>query len=112
MKLDKEVSAYISKAPEAQIELLEQLRQLVHESVPGTTEAIKWGFPVFTKTKNYAYFRFSKKHITLGFYNPEKIDDPDGLLEGSGDTLKHIRIKKAEDIDAKLLKKWLKAIAE
>ena len=112
MKLDKEVSAYISKATDGQAVLLEQLRQLIHESVPGTTEAIKWGFPVFTKTKNYAYFRFSKKHITLGFYNPEKIDDPDGLLEGAGDTLKHIKIKQQEDIDVQLLKKWLKAIAE
>lgn len=112
MKLDKNVSAYISKATEEQTELLEQLRQLIHDAVPGTTEAIKWGFPVFTKTKNYAYFRYSKKHITLGFYNPEKIEDPDGLLEGAGDTLKHIKIKKQEDIDAKLLKKWLKAIAE
>lgn len=112
MKLDKNVSAYISNAAEVQTELLEHLRQLIHDAVPGTTEAIKWGFPVFTKTKNYAYFRYSKKHITLGFYNPEKIDDPDNLLEGEGNTLKHIKIRQQEDINKPLLTKWLKAIAE
>lgn len=112
MKLDKQVTDYISKAPEAQIAMLEMLRQLAHDAVPGTTEAIKWGFPVFSKTKNYAYFKASKQYIRFGFYNTEKIADRDTVLEGTGKDLRHVKIRKPEDIDKKLFTKWLKAVAE
>lgn len=112
MNLNQEITNYISGASAEQVEILELLRTLIHESVPNTSEAIKWGFPVFGNEKDFCYLRFSKKHITLGFYNFEKIEDPDNLLEGSGNTLKHIKIKKKEDINSALLTKWLKAISE
>ena len=111
MNFNQKVTDYIGKAPEEQIVLLESLRQLVHESVSGTTEEIKWGFPVFGKTKDFAYLRFAKKHITLGFYNIDQIDDPGNLLEGSGNTLRHVKIRNEQDIDKALLTNWLKAIA-
>ena len=40
MAFDKAVSDYIAQAPAAQVEMMETLRQLVHDAVPGTTEAI------------------------------------------------------------------------
>lgn len=112
MNLNQEITDYIQGATEEQILLLEEIRKLIHKSVPQTSEAIKWKMPVFAKKKDYAYFRFSKKHITLGFYNIDKIEDPDHLLEGTGNTLKHIKIKKKEDINKAVLSKWLQAIAE
>lgn len=112
MNFNPKVTAYISQATPEQIELLETLRQLIHENVPETTEEIKWNIPVFAKTKDYTYLRFAKKHITFGFYNTDKIEDPDNILEGSGKTLKHIKIRVLEDIDKALIGKWLKAIAE
>ncbi len=112
MKINKNVTEYIDKAPENQIETLELLRKLIHASVSGVSEEIKWGFPVFAKTKDFAYLRFAKKHITLGFYNIDKIEDPDNILEGSGNTLKHIKIKNKTDFDEKLITEWLKAIAK
>jgi hypothetical protein len=111
MNLNQQVSDYIAKASEAQIQIMEALRSLIHLSVPGTSEAVKWGFPVFKKTKDFAYFRFSKQHITLGFYNVDKINDPENLLEGEGNTLKHIKIRKMEDIRAEVLQDWLVSIA-
>lgn len=111
MNYNPAITAYISEAAADQIAILEQLRELIHESVEETTEAIKWGFPVFGKTKDYTYFRTTKKHVTFGFYNIDQLEDPDGLLEGSGNTLRHIKIKKLEDINQPLIKKWLKAVA-
>lgn len=112
MKYSTEITNYVQTATNEQKPLLEELRQLIHEVVPGTSEAIKWGFPVFAKSKDFAYLRFSKKHITLGFYNIDKIDDPEKKLEGTGNTLRHIKIKKREDIDVVLISKWLKSISE
>lgn len=110
MNYNKTITDYISKAAEEQIEMLEILRELIHKTIPGTTEEIKWRMPVFATTKNYCYFRFAKKHITFGFYNFEKINDPKGLLEGEG-TMRHVKIKSKEDINKVLFVEWLKAIS-
>lgn len=112
MDYNKNVTKYLDTAQVGQIEILYSLRELIHTSVEGVSEAIKWGFPVFARTKDFAYLRYSKKHITLGFYNIDKIDDPDNVLEGNGTTLRHIKIKSATDYDAQLIQKWLKAIAD
>jgi hypothetical protein len=54
--------------------------------------------------------RFSKKHITLGFYNIEKLVDPNNILEGEGNTLKHIKIKSLAQLNPELIKSWLMQI--
>ncbi len=110
MNLNKKVTEYIHKASEEQIVILEELRQLIHESVKNVSEEIKWGFPVFASGKDFSYLRFSKKHITLGFYNIDKIKDPDNLLEGEGNTLKHIKIKSKDETRKEVISLWLNQI--
>ena len=112
MNYNQKVTDYIDKASEEQIAILEELRKLVHESVENVTEEIKWNMPVFGKTKDFAYLRFAKKHITLGFYHIDKLIDPDNLLEGEGNTLKHIKISKLDNKQKQQIKKWLKQITE
>ena len=109
MKYTKNVTDYINKAPEKQIEILELLRKLIHSSISETHEAIKWGIPVFIKTKVFTYLRSSKNHVTLGFYNCDRINDPDGRLEGTGKNMKHLKIKTIKDINDALITEWLKA---
>jgi hypothetical protein len=106
------VTEYINKASREQIVILETLRKLIHDSIENVTEEIKWGFPVFAKTKDFAYLRFAKKHITLGFYNINQIKDPENLLEGEGNTLKHIKIKSVEDIKPEIISEWFKQITD
>lgn len=112
MNYNEEVTAYISKANAEQIEVLEEVRKLIHESVLAVSEEIKWNMPVFKNTKNFAYLRFAKKHITLGFYHIEKLKDPDNLLEGKGNTLKHIKITQLNNKQKQQIKKWLKQITD
>jgi hypothetical protein len=111
MNFNQQVTEYIDNATEEQVEILEALRKLIHESVDNVSEEIKWSFPVFTKTKDFAYLRFAKKHITLGFYNIDKIQDPDNLLDGEGNTLKHIKIRNSGEINAGIISQWLKEIS-
>lgn len=112
MNQNQDVTNYINKGSTYQVKLLSELRDLIHSTVPNTAESIKWGFPVFGNPKDFSYLRHSKNHITLGFYNIDKIDDPDTILEGSGKTLKHIKIKNETDIPTTQLKNWLSAISQ
>ena len=109
---NQKVTEYITKASVEQIATLETLRQLIHETVENVTEEIKWNMPVFGKTKDFAYLRFSKKHITLGFYHIDKLIDPDNKLEGEGNTLKHIKIIQLDNKQKQQIEKWLKQITE
>lgn len=112
MNYNQEVSDYISRATADQIEMLEALRSLIHQSVEGTSEAIKWGMPVFRKNKNFTYLRFSAKHITLGFYNFERIMDTDKILEGEGNSMRHVKIRTMDDLKKETFSKWLQDTAD
>ena len=110
MNLNQKVTDYIDKASKEQIVILEALRKLIHETVEDVSEEIKWGFPVFGSNKDFAYLRFAKKHVTLGFYNIDKIQDPENFLEGKGNTLKHIKIKCIDELRKEVIVFWLKQI--
>ena len=110
MHFNQKVTDYLDKASEEQIVILDTLRKLVHETVDNVSEEIKWNMPVFNNGKDFAYLRFAQKHITLGFYNIDKILDPNNLLEGEGNTLKHIKIKNTGEIRKEVISLWLMQI--
>lgn len=112
MNSSQEVETYISKTSIAQQEILTSLRNIILEQ-DDVSEAIKWGFPVFAKeSMDFAYLRTAKDHITLGFYSINKLIDPDNLLQGKGNTLKHIKLKSVDDINAPLIREWLQQITK
>jgi hypothetical protein len=44
------------------------------------------------------YFMTAKKHITFGFHRGTSLTDPHGLLEGTGKNLRHVKLRKMEDL--------------
>lgn len=110
--MDPAVTTYISQAPAPQDGILSALRMLLQDAVPGTSEAIKWGRPVFATTKDFAYLKSGKTYVTLGFYRADLLKDPKGLLEGTGKTMRHIKLRSLRDVDATMLRTWLKAAAK
>jgi hypothetical protein len=107
--MNNDVTAFINAAPEEQKQIMETLRNLIHESVTGVEEEFKWSRPVFKKGKDFAYLKTAKNYVTLGFFHFQNLNDPDGLLEGTGKDMRHIKIKKAADIDQRMLKEWVAA---
>lgn len=105
-----QVSSYIENAADWQQQIMDKLRSLIHQSVPGAVETLKWGRPVFTLQKDFAYLQANKNHVNLGFMNFHQIDDPNGILEGTGKDMRHIKMKSAENIDENLLKEWFVAV--
>jgi len=108
----KEVNDYIKKAPAEQSETLEKLRNLILETVPESEELFKWGQPVYATQKNFAYLKSTKKHVNLGFFNFEKINDTQNLLEGTGKSMRHIKISNLENFDLNILKEMVKQSAK
>jgi len=66
MATDPRIDAYIAKAAPFAQPILTHLRQLVHATVPGLDEAIKWGMPHFVyKGKNLAGLAAFKAHTAF-----------------------------------------------
>jgi hypothetical protein len=105
-----QVTDYINTSDKHK-ETLEALRQLVHVTIPGVTEEFKWSRPVFRSDKDFAYLKTAKAYVTLGFFQFDKLDDKNGLLEGTGKDMRHIKIKSLQDIDKGLLTEWFKVAA-
>jgi hypothetical protein len=45
------------------------------------------------------YIMPHSKHVNLGFFKGAHLDDPDGLLEGTGKGLRHVKLRNKEGVD-------------
>jgi hypothetical protein len=110
--MNEHVTNYIEEASDEQKVIMKKIRQLIKKAVPSVEENFKWGRPIFTATKDFAYLKTAKAYVTLGFFNFEKIKNDLHLLEGTGKDMRHIKIKKASDIDSELLTKWFTILSK
>lgn len=110
--MNEQITIYINNANDEQKEMMQKIRKIIHSSVEGVEEEFKWSRPVFKKEKDFAYLKSAKNHLTLGFYNREKLEDPKHLLEGSGKMMKHIKLKDISDVDEDLISAWIKSLNE
>lgn len=53
----------------------------------------------------FAYVDAFTAHVNVGFFRGAEIDDPEGLLEGTGKFMRHVKLRPDADIDSTALKK-------
>ncbi|AGG06696.1 MULTISPECIES: iron chaperone [Dehalococcoides] len=63
---DLSIDKYIKGFPENVRNILQDLRQAIHEQAPKATETISYGIPTFKQNGNLVHFGAYKNHI--GFY--------------------------------------------
>jgi Domain of unknown function (DU1801) len=49
-------------------------------------------------TEHYAYIGIQDSYVNLGFYHGAALGDPTGLLEGTGKSLRHVKIHDAGQV--------------
>src|SRR5262249_23373273 len=48
----------------------------------------------------FAYVNAFTAHVNVGFFRGAELADPDGLLEGTGKFMRHVKLRPACDVDA------------
>jgi hypothetical protein len=65
------------------------VRELMHD-----------GFPVAcVADAAFGYVNVFKEHVNVGFFLGAELDDPAGLLEGTGRRMRHVKVRPGADLD-------------
>ena len=80
------------------------LREIIVEVDPDTCEVVRLGDRAATygvgprkMLDGYAYILPHKRWVNLGFYQGVDLADPEGLLEGTGAKMRHVKIRSMDD---------------
>jgi hypothetical protein len=113
---DEEVDALLARRTAEVKALARTTRGLVQEAVPNAFEVIYHGALCYGTDARLStvkvYISFHTSHVNLGFYFGTTLPDKDGLLEGEGTRMRHIKIRCREDIQRGPFQKLVKAALE
>ena len=71
----------------------DDVREILHDGQPTACVGVA----------AFAYVDAFKAHVNVGFFHGAEIDDPRGLLEGTGRFMRHVKIRRDRDVDARAL---------
>ncbi len=57
----------------------------------------------------FAYANAFKAHVNVGFFRGAELADPDGLLEGTGRFMRHVKLRPGQPVDDAALKRLVRA---
>jgi len=84
--------------------LIDALARLVKSNAPEFTPAVKWGQGCWLLgDAPKAYIHAEPDHVQFGFYAGSRLEDPDGILVGSGKYVRHVKVSAATSIPRKAL---------
>lgn len=105
------VDAYVAALSAAHRAIAERVIMLVRAAAPTATSSIKWGQPVFEHAGPMVWMKSFAKHFGVGFWRGAELPDPKGLLEGDGDRMRHVKLRKVNDIDEPAVRALVEAAA-
>jgi len=71
----------------------DDVRELLHDGCP----------VVCVEDAPFAYVNAFKAHINVGFFHGADLDDPSGILQGTGKSMRHVKLMRGECVDDSLL---------
>ena len=90
-----------------------ELHRMFLDAAPDLRESIKWDNPFFEKKVRTFYIASqADKHVTLGLCQGALIPNPDGLIEGTGKRMRHVKVRGLKDLEAMALGRIIRQAVE
>ncbi len=102
------VDDYLAGCPSEWQAVLGQLRKIIRQAAPRADEMLNWGKPWYWQQGMLCYFSAGKSHVTLGFRRATELRDPQGLFEGTGKSMRHVKIRGPADIRPRQFAAWVR----
>lgn len=106
--MDKKVKEYIEKQPSPQKEVIKEIRAIFIKTLPNPEEKSAWGAITYARGK--FYIAAMKTRVHVGFAVGGLSKDEIKFFEGSGKSMRHIKIDSPDEIDQKNLVKLIKLV--
>lgn len=106
--MDTKIKDYIEKQEEFKKLLLVKSRKLILETIPDCKEEFNWGVPVFDGGK--FYIAAMKTRVHIGFAVTGLSDNEIKEFEGTGKTMRHIKIHSLKEFDKIKIKRLIKLV--
>jgi hypothetical protein len=101
------IDEYVAKAGK-QKDVVKGLRALVKKAIAGCEEYVNpWKIPSFDSDGTVCGFMTGKEHVTFIFLRGAALPDPEGLLEGTGKSVRHVKVRTVADVKRPALKKLI-----
>ena len=73
-------------------------------------ELLQDGYPTAcVEDAAFAYVNALKAHVNVGFYQGASLEDPAGLLEGTGKRMRHVKVRWGQPVDEPALSELIAA---
>mgnify|MGYP001829200590 CR=1 FL=1 len=104
----KTVNEYIEGLDGWKKDVAAEVRGIVAAAAPEAKESIKWAQVVYETNGPFSYIRAFKNSVNFGFWRGVDIDDPKGLLQGSGEKMRHVKLAGMADVDQETFAGYVK----
>lgn len=92
------VNDFVRKLGHKEKAIVVALRDLITKAVPTAEVSIKWGCPWWTLNGFLCAVYVAGDHVNLAFSRGTELSDSEGLLEGTGKGMRHIKVRDISDI--------------
>jgi len=86
--------------PKEQGAIVQELRRTIRKAAPEVPEAVKWGWPWYELNAPIAFIIVAGDHINLQLYRGNELKSDKVRLEGTGRSIRHVKIFKAAELKA------------
>lgn len=104
-----EVDRLFRSLPVGYREIALALRERIRTVAPGLVERVKWNNPFWCGTGDVLCLQCYPDHVNLGFLRGAELAAQYPMLEGTGRSMRHVRIGSMEDAGAAPLDPLLRA---
>jgi hypothetical protein len=117
---DRQLLSYLAAYDPHISNLALALREVVLEEAPDAIESIVKGYAVtigFSFTgkplkDGFCHIVTYSSHVNLGFNRGALLHDPNRVLQGTGKLIRHVTIRKGNELDRPFVRRYLQAAIE
>lgn len=110
--MSQETERYFEKIDGPMHAVALALREAMTSAAPEAETGLAWGFPCWTGNERIASIIAHKAHCNLQLFNGNRLapEWPD-RIEGTGQQLRHVKVRRVEEVDAEIVAIMRAAVA-
>jgi hypothetical protein len=103
------VADYVRKVPAGLRPTLQAARKMIKAIAPKATETAWRTWPIRYRVDDLYVIAVGNypRWVSIFFFRGGELDDPDGVLEGSGKLMRHIKLREPKDASAPAVKRMV-----